>query len=87
MLSKHHKTTSECLQRTPGTQKGSPLSSKGSRTKYKKIKRETKELGTETHPGKGVVKEEKFPDTREPSHQWVCGEFWNLRGKHNREEK
>ena len=41
----------------------------------------------ETHPGKGVLKEEKFPNTRKPSHQWVCGEFWNLRGQHNREGK
>ena len=36
MLSKFHKTTSECWQRTPDTQKGSPLSSKGGRTKYKR---------------------------------------------------
>ena len=36
MLSKYHKTTSECWQRTPGTQKGSPLSLKGGRTKYEK---------------------------------------------------
>ena len=41
----------------------------------------------ETHPGEGVVKEEKFPNTRKPSHQWVCVEFWNLRGQHNQEEK
>ena len=26
---------------------------------------------------------EKFPNTRKPSHQRVCGEFWNLRGEHN----
>ena len=31
------------------------------------------ELGTEIHPGEGVVKEEKFPNTRKPSHRWVCG--------------
>ena len=31
------------------------------------------------------MKEEKFPNTRKPSHQWVCGEFWNLRRQHNRE--
>ena len=36
MLSQFHKTTSECWQRTSGTQKGSPLSSKGGRTKYKR---------------------------------------------------
>ena len=33
-----------------------------------------------------VVKEEKFPNTRKPSHRWVCGEFWNLRGQHNQED-
>ena len=40
----------------------------------------------EIHPREGVVKEEKFPNTRKPSHRWVCGEFWNLRGQHNREK-
>ena len=40
----------------------------------------------ETRPGEGVVKE-KFPNTRKPSHQRVCGEFWNLRGQLNREGK
>ena len=38
----------------------------------------------ETGPGEGVMKEEKFPNSRTPSHRWVCGEFWNLRGQHNR---
>ena len=41
----------------------------------------------ETHPGEGVVKVEKFPNTRKPSHRQVCGEFWNLRWQHNWEEK
>ena len=50
-------------------------------------KRETKELGTETYPLEGVVKEKKFPNNRKPSHQRVCGEFWNLRGQHNQEKK
>ena len=40
----------------------------------------------ETHSREGVVKEEKFPNTRKPSHWRVCGEFWNLRGHHNLEE-
>ena len=40
-----------------------------------------------TCPGEGVVKEEKFLNIRKPSHRWVCGELWNLRGQHNREEK
>ena len=39
----------------------------------------------ETHPGEGVMKEEKFPNSRKPSHWWVCGELWNLRGQHNQE--
>jgi len=30
---------------------------------------------------------EKFPNTRKPSHNRVCGEFWNLKGQHNEEEK
>ena len=33
------------------------------------------------------MKEEKFPNTRKPSHRRVCWEFWNLGGQHNREEK
>ena len=37
-------------------------------------------------PREGVVKEEKFPNTRKPSHGQVCGEFWNLRAQHNWEE-
>ena len=36
---------------------------------------------------KGVMKEEKFPNTRKPSHRQVCSDFWNLRGQHNWEEK
>ena len=85
MLRNFHKTTSECWQRKPGTQKGSPFSLKGGRTKYKKTKKETKELGTETCPGEAIVKE-MFPHNRKPSHRQVCGEFWNLRGQHNQEK-
>ena len=40
MLSNFHKTTSERWWRTPGTQKGSPFSSKGGRTKYLRQKDE-----------------------------------------------
>ena len=40
----------------------------------------------ETHPEEGVMKEEKIPNTRKPSHWQVCGEFWNLRRQHNQEE-
>ena len=77
----------KCWQRTSGTQKGSPfIVFKRRSDKIQKIKRETKEVRTEIHPGKGVLKDEKFPNTRKPSHWQVCGEFWNLRGQHNREE-
>ena len=31
--------------------------------------------------------EEKFSNTRKPPHQWVCGEFCNLRGQHSQKEK
>ena len=41
----------------------------------------------ETLPREGVLKEEKFPNTRKPTHGQVCVEFWNLRGQHNQEEK
>ena len=40
----------------------------------------------ESCPREGLVKE-KFPNTRKPSHQWSCGEFWSLRGQYNQEEK
>ena len=83
MLSNFHKITSECWRRTPGTQKGSPFSFKEGRTKYKR----QKELGIEIRAGDGVKKEEKFPNSRKPSHRQVYGEFWNPRGQHNREEK
>ena len=38
------------------------------------IKRETKELGMETHPGEEVVKE-KFPNTRNPLTGGSVGSF------------
>jgi len=41
----------------------------------------------EISPGKGVFKEEKFPNTKKHSHRWVCGVIWTLRGQLNREEK
>ena len=57
-LSKLHKTTSECWQRTSGTQKSRSLSPKTGRKKYKRQKKETKEVGRELCPGKGVLKRE-----------------------------
>ena len=60
------------------------VSSKGD--KIYKTKEEMKELGMETCPGEGVLKEEKFPHSRKPSHRRVCGDFWNLRRQHTRRE-
>ena len=41
----------------------------------------------EFRPGKGVLKREKFPNTRKPSHCRICAELWKHRGQHNREKK
>ena len=41
----------------------------------------------ETHPGEGVVKEERFPNSREPSHRQVDGEFWNLKSQQSQVKK
>ena len=41
----------------------------------------------ELPPRKGVLKREKFPNTRKHSHCRVCAEPWKHRGQHNREEK
>ena len=83
-LSKLNKT-SECWQRTSGTQKSSPLSSKGGRKNIKDKK--TKEVETELHPRKGVLKREKFPNTRKYAHCQGCGKPWKHSGQNNREEK
>ena len=39
---KFHKKTSKCWERTSGTQRRSPLTSKGGRTKYKRQKEKQK---------------------------------------------
>ena len=41
----------------------------------------------ETRLREGFLKEEKFPNTRKPSQGRVCGEFGDLRGPNNQEEK
>ena len=37
----------------------------------------------EIRPRKGVLKREKFPNTRKPSHCRICAELWKHRGQHN----
>ena len=44
-------------------------------------KKRDKRVRNRDPPEERVVKEENFPNIRKPSHQWVCGEFWNLRVK------
>ena len=71
MLSKFHKTTSECRQRTPGTLKGSPLYSKGGRQNIKDKKRDKK--GRDKHPAwEGSLKREvsKHEETFSLADQW-----------------
>ena len=58
-LSKFRKTTSECRQRTSGTQQSRSLASKTGRKKYNKTKKETKEVGRELRPGKGILSREE----------------------------
>ena len=55
--------------------------------KIQKTKKDTKEVGTDLCPGNGVLKREKFPNTRKHSHCQVCGKPWNHTGQHNCYEK
>ena len=92
VLNKFHKTTSECWQRTSGTQQSRSLASKTGRKKYNKTKKEIKEVGRELHPGKGILFWEETLKKRgfqTPGNilTAVCGELWKHRGQHNRKEK
>ena len=60
MLSKFHKTTSECRQRTSGTQKSSSSSLKGGRKNYKDKKRDKRGCdGAQSQEG-SLKKERSF---------------------------
>ena len=59
VLNTFHKPTSECWQRTSGTQQSRSLASKTGRKKYNKMKKETKEVGRELCPGKGIPSREE----------------------------
>ena len=74
------------MQRTSGTQKSNPTPRKevGKNIKDNKIDKRRRD-GVPS--GKGVLKREKFPNTRKPSHCRICAELWKHRGQHNREEK
>ena len=45
-----------------------PIVFKRGRKKHKRQKKEIKEVGMGLLPGKGVLKREKFPNIRKPSH-------------------
>ena len=86
MLRNFHKTTSEYWQRTPDTQKGSQISLKGGRKKYKR-KTETKDLGMQVDPGEEVMKEDKLPHSKKSYHWHVCGSFGISESNITRREK
>ena len=65
MPSKFHKTTSECWQRTSGTQKSSPLSSKGGRKKYKRQKKRQKREGHGAPSREGSLKKREVSKHQE----------------------
>ena len=64
-----------------------PNSSKGGRKKYKRQKKRQKREGRGVPSQEGVLKREKFPNTRKPSHCRICAELWKHRGQHKREKK
>ena len=74
MLSNFHKTTSEPWWRTPGTQKGSPFSSKGGRTKYKRQKARQKSWGWRHSLGKESWRR-SFQTARNPLTGMSVGNF------------
>ena len=74
--------TSECWQKTLGTQKGSPISSRGGRTKT-----ETKNLVRETHHGEGVVRRKSFHTVGNPLTGVYRGNFGILEGNITRRRK
>ena len=87
MLSNFHRTTSECWRRTPGTQKGRLFSSKGGRIKYKWQKKRDKRVRDGDPSWGGSHEGGEVSKKQETSHWQVGGEFWNLRGQYNQEEK
>ena len=87
MLSKFHKTISDASRGHQAPRKAAHCLRKEVGKNIKEKKKRAKEIGTERCPRKGVLKREKFPNTRKHSPCRVCGEAWNHRGQHNKEEK
>ena len=85
-LSKFYKTTSECWQRTSGTQKSRSLSSKTGRKEYKRQKRD--KGGGEGAPSReGSLKKREVSKHQETLSLPSLWQALKHRGQHNREEK
>ena len=84
MLSKFHNTTSECQQRTSGTQKSSSLSLKTGRKKYKRQKRDRR--GREGAPSReGSLKKREVCKHQETLSLWRALEGeGNITGRKNK---
>ena len=84
-LSKFHKTTSECWQRTSGPQKAAHCLREevGQNTKDKKRDKR----GRDGDPSQEGSLKREVSKHQETLLTRVCGESWNLRGQHNQEEK
>ena len=91
-LSKDHLNTANSTKHLLNAGRGHQAPRKAARCLQKKVgqniedKKRDKRV-RDRDPREGVIKEEKYPNTRKPSHRWVCGEFWNLRRQHNWKKK
>ena len=91
MLSTFHRTTSECWLRTPGTQKGSAFSSKGSRTKYKRQKERQNSQGWRPVLGRESRRRKSFQTAGNPLINGSVGSFGisqgNITGREKKKKK
>ena len=86
-MSNFHKTTSECWQRTPGTQKGCPFSSKGGRTKYERQKQRQKSQGWRPILGRKSRRGRSSQIVRTFSQAALWGSFGISEGNITKKEK
>ena len=76
-----HRTFTEHWQRTPNFQKGKPISLEWGRAKDKDKTGDKGVWDGDLHPGKGVMKEEKFPQIRKLLHTGLWGDLQSFRGE------
>ena len=87
MLSNFYKTASEHWLRTPGTQKGSPFSSKGGRTKYERQKGRQKSKGRRPILGRESCQRRSFQTPGNPLNGKPVGSFGILESNITGREK